>query len=346
MKEVLKCKMSDNRESTVYFTDTFLPLFSSLEENGDSYIIICDENTASYSFNKEKTVVLKSGEENKNVESLASILDFAILNNLGRDSFFIAIGGGVICDMTSLASSLYMRGARVVLCPTTLLAMVDATLGGKTAIDYKNVKNIIGTFHPAESIYINFSTLNSLSSKEFLCGMGEVVKHAFLSSSTTLYNLLFNEKDRILDRDAKIIEEIVYQSLLVKKDYIERDPKEESGIRSSLNLGHTFAHSLESISSYAISHGEAVVWGMKRAFTASLLLGLIDNSYYLYAISLISLYPFSTNIKIEKKDHERFLSTIKKDKKKKNGRVLFVLPTGEGRVELKELTDEQIMLLL
>lgn len=311
-----------------------------------SFLIVTDENTKQYSPFEERTVVLESGEENKNWASVEKILEKALSLGMGRDSVFVALGGGVICDMTALASSLYMRGARIILCPTTLLCMVDATLGGKTAIDFKGTKNTVGSFYPAEDVYIFIDTLSSLSDKEFMCGMGEVVKHAFLSDDDKLYKFLFSNRDKILSRDSSVLQEMVDLSLGVKKSYVEKDPTETKGIRSILNFGHTFAHALESITSYSISHGEAVVWGMKKALTSGLWQGITPPEFYLWCIDLISQFPFEDEYKVQKKDYESFVEATKKDKKKKNGETKFVFLKGLGDAVLAPITDEQIALVI
>lgn len=311
-----------------------------------SYIVVCDENTSRFSPDMERTLVLESGEEYKTIESLERILDFALDKGLARDGFFVSIGGGVVSDMTSLASSLYMRGTKLILLPTTLLSMVDASIGGKTAVDYRGFKNLVGSFYPADEVIIPIYTLRTLTDADFLSGMGEVVKHAFLSSDNALYDELLNNRDSILSRKEEELERIVELSLFVKKDYIERDPREEKGIRSALNFGHTFGHALESITDYGISHGEAVVWGMTKALTAGLLLGITREDFYLWAVNLIASYPFTCNYKVKKEDYKSFLDAVKKDKKKSGGVTKFVFLSERGDFELRPLDDNQILALL
>lgn len=345
MKKLFSTKLSEDKLTALYMTDSSDDLKKRLEEI-ESYIIVADTNTFCYSPSPEKTVVIESGEEYKTKESVERIIDFAFDNGLARDSFFVALGGGVICDMTALSSSLYMRGCHLMLYPTTLLCMVDATLGGKSAIDYRKTKNLIGSFYPADEVIINVDTLSSLGEDEFMSGMGEVVKHALLSDNNSLYDELISNKENILKRDKKALERMIELSLLVKKSYIERDPKEEKGIRSALNFGHTFAHALESITDYSISHGEAVVWGMEKALTAGLLLGITREEFYLWAINLISIYPFKCNYKVHKSDYETFLALTKKDKKKKGGVTRFVLLSERGEPVLRALDDNQVLALL
>lgn len=345
MRKLFDTTLGDGKVTSLLITSSPSSLEERIGKLG-SFIIVADENTLRYSPFPEKTLVLESGEENKRMESLERILTFALSSSLGRDSYFVALGGGVVCDMTALASSLYMRGCRLILCPTTLLCMVDATLGGKTAIDYMGMKNLIGSFYPADEVIVPAYTLSSLPQSEFMSGMGEVVKHALLSSDNDLYDFLMDNRKKILDKDNAVLERLLELSLLVKKDYIERDPKETKGIRSVLNFGHTFGHALESVTNYTVSHGIAVVWGMKKALTAGLLLGLTPQDFYLWSVNLIALFPFECSFKVDKKGYAAFLEATKKDKKKKGGRTNFVLLRERGEAVLRPLEDDQILALL
>lgn len=338
MRKLFDTALGDDKVSAVYISSSPDDIGKRLE-NLQSFIIVTDENTERYSPFQERTLVLESGEDNKKWESIEKIFSKAIECALGRDGWFVALGGGVICDMTALAASLYMRGAHLMLCPTTLLCMVDATIGGKSAIDYKGTKNLIGSFYPADEVIIPVNTLSSLPSIQFMSGMGEVVKHALLSSDNELYDFLMNNRDRILEGEEKTLERLVELSLLVKKDYIERDPKETKGIRSALNFGHTFGHALESVTHYSVSHGLAVVWGMKKALTSGLFLGVTPQDFYLWAINLISSFPFECSCTVRKKDYTAFLEATKKDKKKAGGRTNFVFLAERGEPVMRALED-------
>ncbi len=345
MRKLFDTTLGDGKVTELFVTSSPALLKERIEKLG-SFIIVTDENTLQYSPFPERTLVLESGEEHKRMESLERILSFALSSSLGRDSSFIALGGGVVCDMTALAASLYMRGCRLILLPTTLLCMVDATLGGKTAIDYMGTKNLIGTFYPADEVIIPTYSLKTLPESQFMSGMGEVVKHALLSPDNDLYDFLIENRDRILAKDSATTERLLELSLLVKKDYIERDPKETKGIRSTLNFGHTFGHALESVTNYTVSHGLAVVWGMKKALTAGLLLGLTPQDFYLWSVNLIASFPFECSFKVDRKDYTAFLEATKKDKKKKGGRTNFVLLRERGEAVLRVLEDDQILALL
>ncbi len=345
MRKLFDTTLSDGIVTSLYATSSPAKLKEHIGKL-NSFIIVADENTLPYSPFPERTLVLESGEENKNRESLERIFTYALESGLGRDSFFVALGGGVVCDMTALAASLYMRGARLILCPSTLLCMVDATLGGKTAVDYMGTKNLIGSFYPADEVIVPAYTLSTLPESQFMSGMGEVVKHALLSSNNDLYDFLMDNREKILDKDSAALERMLELSLLVKKEYIERDPKETKGIRSILNFGHTFGHALESVTNYSVSHGLAVVWGMKKALTAGLLLGITPQDFYLWSVNLIASFPFDSSFRVDRKEYTAFLEATKKDKKKKGGRTNFVLLKERGEVVLRPLEDDQILALL
>lgn len=329
------------RTSSLFSCDSIIEMQSKIKS--DNVIYVTDENTSYLTPDKERTIIIKSGEGNKTIDTVISILKKAVELNLDRNSTFIALGGGVVCDITSLSSSLYMRGCHLTLCPTTLLSMVDATLGGKTGIDFMDGKNLIGTFYPAEKVYITPDVLSTLNDHEYISGLGEVVKHAFLSKDESLYKLMYDNVEDILNRDKETLYKLIELSLNVKKDFVEKDPREENGVRKALNFGHTFSHALESISNFSVPHGEGVVWGMKKALNAGLFLGITTNETYLWAIDLMSKYPFNTKLKVKREDGMKYLEYVKKDKKKNGKKVEFVLLSSPGEVVLRELTDEQIM---
>lgn len=343
MEKVFTAMLKGGAKSDVYFSNDIKSLEDRIISYGENAIYVFDDNTSRLlAVDDKRSLVLPSGEEHKSYESIKAIIDKAIELSLARDSYFIAIGGGVICDMTAFASSIYMRGAKAILVPTTLLAMVDASVGGKTGIDYSGYKNFIGSFFPAEDILISLEALRSLSDKEYLCGLGEVVKHAFLSPDNKLYDFLVANYNRILSRDLDTMREMVMLSLAVKKHFIEQDPEEKKGIRSFLNLGHTFGHALESITNYRISHGEGVAWGVMRAFEAGVAVGVTKNEYLDKARALFSLFPFSIDFKVPEDKLDDYINAIGKDKKKSNGSVKFVLMKAQGEPVLVSL-DESVV---
>lgn len=288
-------------------------------------------------------VVLPPGETHKQWVSVEQIIDAALAAGMGRDGHFLGIGGGVICDMTAFAASIYMRGIRVSLVPTTLLAMVDASLGGKTGADVHQVKNIIGTFHPAEYVFIDTAVLSHLSDREFKNGLAELIKHGFLQGGKLL-DVLKNSTQAVLSRDVNLLEQIVFDSLAVKRNFIEADPQERSGIRAQLNFGHTFGHALETLTGLSgFSHGEAVAWGMARSCEAGVLLGITEPSYAQQVKDLLRSYGFEIDWRVESQDVPAFLSYLSKDKKKQAGRVRFILQAAAGDTIMRELPEDVIV---
>ncbi len=343
MEKVFSAQLQGGKSSDVYFSSSRESVDEKLREFGGNSLFVFDSNTAGLlSADGRNSIVLPNGEEYKTLESVQMILDKALSLSLSRDSVFVAVGGGVICDMTAFAASVYMRGARAVLVPTTLLSQVDASVGGKCGVDYNGYKNLVGSFFPAESIFIDSEMLLSLPDSEFISGMGEVVKHAFLSPDRRLYDFLYENSRRILGRDAESLSDMVRLSLEVKKHYIELDPEETRGIRSFLNLGHTFSHALETVTGYSVSHGLGVAWGVQKAMDAGVIAGITPQPYRDEASALLSLFPFRMDYD-PSGDLDGYIDAIGKDKKKQNGHVRFVLMKGQGEPVLSELSQDVVI---
>jgi 3-dehydroquinate synthase len=290
---------------------------------------VCDTHTQPFLPQHVLSVVLESGEVAKTWASVELIMQKARETSLARDGRLIAFGGGVVCDLTAFAASIYMRGCAVTLIPTTLLAMVDASLGGKTAIDLLGAKNLVGTFYPAENLMICTALLKSLSADEFANGLGEVLKHALLAADTALYQFLTEHQQAVEQRETTALDTMIRLSLAVKQSYIERDPTERIGIRDALNLGHTFAHALEAVGNMVqFSHGQSVAWGVIRALEAGVALSVTPQTFAHTYQSLFDQYRFATEGKVA--DIERFMQALESDKKRKNNQVRFILMRGQG----------------
>jgi len=224
-------------------------------------------------------------------------------------------------DMTAFAASVYMRGCSVILVPTTLLAMVDASLGGKTGIDFAGYKNMVGTFYPASEVRYCPELLDSLSDKEYLSGLGEVIKTAMLGDRE-LFGILKEKRDLILSRDREILTDIIRRCIMVKGAVVEED-LQERGVRATLNLGHTFAHALESVSGFHDwSHGEAVAWGLLMAMETGVELGITDNYYAIEVRKILEEYNFRLYAEF---NPDELIDAMNQDKKKKGGEVNFIL---------------------
>ena len=287
------------------------------------------------------TLLLPSGEQHKNLNSLLKITKFAIKNNFERNDTFCGIGGGMITDLTGFAASIYYRGINFICIPTTLLAMVDAAIGGKTAINIKEGKNMLGTFYKPKIILIDPSCLKTLPKKEFLTGMGEIIKYALLEKTAKLkfskngfFHFLYVNKKNILRHNEKALLKTITHSVSVKSKVISKDEK-ESNLRAILNLGHTFAHGIEQAYDYKkYTHGEAVSIGMCLASKLAQKHKLITKSIGNSVTKLIADFGLPT--KLEKSTKlNKIIQSMLHDKKIKDGKLRFILPAKEiGKVKI------------
>ncbi|MGD1833501.1 MAG: 3-dehydroquinate synthase [Sphaerochaetaceae bacterium] len=341
MKHIFDCNLQ-NATTKVYSSLSLTSILDHLFETNEKKLFIVDENTKQFIDERCDTVQIPPGEGAKHMETVCHIISEAKKRDFSRDDMFVAVGGGVICDITGFAASIYMRGASVAFIPTTLLAQVDASLGGKTGVDFENVKNFIGQFYPAQRLYLSPQPLLALSDKEYKNGLGEVLKHALLAQDDTLYTYLSNNADQILNRDKDILNDLILFSLEVKKSFIERDPKETEGIRDSLNLGHTFGHALESMGNLSmISHGEAVAWGVVAALRCSYDRNLCTKEFYQKYEQLFVQYGFSLHYDIT--DTDSYLDFLKKDKKRRKGEIRFVLMKDQGEPVITAVEGSRIL---
>ena len=268
--------------------------------------------------------ILKSGEENKNWQAVETILSSAHSAGLGRDAVFIGVGGGVIGDLTGFAASVYMRGCRFVLVPTTLLSMVDASIGGKTGFDLFNVKNLAGSFYPAEVVYMPVQSLSTLPDREWKSGLAELIKTAILSGDDFLDILAETANDNSLkgEKLLKYIEKaVIYKGTVTSEDF------RESGKRALLNLGHTFGHALEAAAGFgSLSHGEAVAWGIIQSCALGLLLGITPLKRAEKIKAVITNFGYDCSCPNRLADTEAFKTAMNSDKKKKQGKMTFIIP--------------------
>ncbi len=319
-------------------------VFCSPDEVLEDALLVFDENTVKLFPERSvrNSIILPPGEKSKNWQSIDTIVKSAIEGSYGRDGCFCAIGGGVLCDMTAFAASVYMRGCSVILVPTTLLAMVDASLGGKTGIDYEGYKNMVGTFYPASEVRYCPELLKTLPEKEFLSGLGEVVKTAMLGDSD-LFTYLKENKDLVLQRDLDALKEIIRRCIHVKGRVVEKD-LHERGVRATLNLGHTFAHALESVSGFSDwSHGEAVAWGLLMAMETGVELQITDNYYALEVRKILEDYNFRLYAEF---DTDQMIEAMNQDKKKKGGIVNFILQKNLEETIIRPVDKEIIKTVL
>lgn len=307
-------------------------------------LLVCDTNTEYIAreilgTQNRPWCVLPSGETAKNWASVEAILSAGKEAGLGRDGLFIGVGGGVVSDLTAFAASVYMRGAGLCLVSTTLLGMVDAAVGGKTGFDLFGMKNVAGTFYPALLIYMPLDSLLSLPKAEWKSGMGELIKTAVLDDTGALLEHLQSlEPEPLNFQDRTSRERIlasIARSVQIKGRIVEADPKETGVERARLNLGHTFAHALESaVGLGQVSHGEAVAWGMVRACELGYALGITPRERGRVITSLIKDWAYETRalhpLLEEQGRTEAFMGALGGDKKKKAGKLRFIVPRAQG----------------
>jgi 3-dehydroquinate synthase len=315
---------------------------------GGGLILVCDAHTeyiARIIMGKEEIPlrVLEPGEEAKTWASVEAILTAAYQAGLGRDGLFIGVGGGVVGDLTAFAASIYMRGTSLCLVATTLLAMADAALGGKTGFDLGGIKNLAGSFFPAREVFMPLESLATLPGPEWKSGMGELIKTAVLGDPG-LFDLLKKIGARetpkytedygriLLEKNAPPVLEAISRAAAVKGRIVEGDPTETGGGRALLNLGHSFGHALETSAGLGrLSHGEAVAWGMIRAGELALARGRCPPERVRDIFSLIKTYEFETAAPHPlMSDRRLFLAALGGDKKNRGGKLNLVIPTGEG----------------
>lgn len=316
----------------VLYAGTYSDLSYHVGKYGNDVFWIVDEKTAKMVRPlPEPNVIIPVGEKYKNFDTVQLILKEAQRSGVTRNTRFIGFGGGVVLDIASFCASVYMRGAKLSLIPTTLLAMVDASLGGKTGINYLGTKNLIGTFYPADEIIICTEPLNYLDKKQYLNGMAEVIKHTLLSEDSEYFNFVKDNKEKILAKDKEVLKEMILKSLQIKLSFVSDDLNDTSGHRIALNLGHTFAHALEShFKMLMYTHGEAVAWGICRALEIGVRMGLTDIMFAQEAIKLFASFGFEIAFKINRVEWQDFKQRMYSDKKKLGSDIQFVLLKNQG----------------
>ncbi|GAA8513976.1 3-dehydroquinate synthase [Helicobacter pylori] len=272
-----------------------------------------------------RVCVIESGEKYKNLDSLERILNNAFEMQLNRHSLMIALGGGVISDMVGFASSIYFRGIDFINIPTTLLAQVDASVGGKTGINTPYGKNLIGSFHQPKAVYIDLSFLKTLEKREFQAGVAEIIKMAVCFDK--------NLVETLETKDLKdCLEEVIFQSVNIKAQVVMQDEKEQN-IRAGLNYGHTFGHAIEKETDYErFLHGEAIAIGMHMANDLALSLGMLTLKEYERIENLLKKFDLIFNYQIL--DLQKFYERLFLDKKSENQTLKFILPKGVGAFEI------------
>ncbi|MBD5088359.1 MAG: 3-dehydroquinate synthase [Clostridiales bacterium] len=326
-------------------------VFSSLHTSNHRICIVSD-TTISHFYMEEvvdiakdyasvvETFTLKPGEEYKNLESVYQLYEYLIASKFDRKDFLIALGGGVVGDLTGYVAATYLRGISFIQLPTTLLSMVDSSIGGKTGVDFQAYKNMIGAFKQPKAVYINTATLKTLDDRIYFSGFGEVTKYGYIQD--TEFNTWIKEHiEGLCQRDLDILEYMIYRSCDNKRIVVEEDPK-ELGIRATLNFGHTLGHAIEKMMHFKLLHGECVSIGMVAAAYISYkhgYLSMADIEQMKDTLSRLHL-PVS----VQNLDEQELIEITKNDKKMEAGKIKFILleEIGKSIIDSTVTTEEML----
>lgn len=286
-------------------------------------------------------VLIPDGEAYKSLDYTEKIYESLLTARLDRKSVLIALGGGVIGDITGFVASTYMRGIDFIQVPTTLLAQVDSSVGGKTGVNHRLGKNMIGTFWQPRLVWIDTATLTTLPRREFLAGLGEVIKYGVIWDRD-FFEFLETNRDRILQLDPEALTDLIRRSCEIKAEVVSKDER-EAGLRAILNYGHTIGHAIETVTGYTeYLHGEAVAIGMYIEAKLSQQLGLIDQAEVTRVRELIVSYGLPAEMPAGMKAGDLF-ETMQIDKKTVGGKMHVVLPDRIGTVRIRSgITAEDI----
>ena len=321
-EELLKIGVKNNRKILVISNKEISDLYS------EEFLKNLKDNNY-----QAQIFLIKAGESHKSLETLSEIYNFAFEFGLDRNSLIIALGGGIVGDITGLAAATWLRGIEYIQIPTTLLSMVDSSVGGKTAVNHPKGKNLIGAFHQPKAVFIDPETLKTLPKREFNAGMAEVIKYGVIKDKE-LFEFLENEKNKnkLINLENEYLIKIINSSIKTKS-YIVSEDEKEHGIRAILNYGHSFGHVIENLCGYGeFLHGEAISIGMRIAGDIALEKGLWSKEEFIRQNNLLKSYSLPTKIpKINKNEVIRILMG---DKKGRDGKMRFILPKGIGEVDI------------
>ena len=272
----------------------------------------------------------EAGEQNKHLDTVSQIYETLILNKFDRKDILFALGGGVVGDICGFVAATYLRGIDFIQIPTTLLSQVDSSIGGKTGVDFKQYKNMVGAFYMPKLVYVNINTLKTLPKSEFSSGMGEVIKHGLIADKDYYYKLYQSSK-KILEGDSKTLADMVFCSQKIKKQVVENDPYEK-GQRAVLNFGHTLGHAIEREKNFELSHGDCVGLGMLAAFDICIKKHKLKQEDKEFLIKLMNIYSLDTETDINIQD---VIEATLSDKKMESGKIKFILleNIGEGYID-------------
>lgn len=308
----------------------------------DKTVVITDANVRYYyqnDFPCHEIIEIPTGETSKNLQTIQTIYGKLIEFEANRSSFLVGIGGGIVCDIAGFVASTYMRGVRFGFVASTLLAQVDASIGGKNGVNFGGYKNMVGTFGQPEFVICDMALLKTLPEKEIRCGLAEIGKHAAIGKAD-LFFYLEKHYQKALELDSTVIEKLVYDSVRLKSSIVNRDEKEK-GERKKLNFGHTFGHAIEKTT--GVTHGEAISVGMVAASRLSVKKGYLASEDAERIEKLLRKLKLPTSYQ---PDGEKVIDALKRDKKRQGGGVNFVLLRGLGNAVVEEVSLKELEMLV
>ena len=338
----------------IVFTDSFDLLLDELQAfdvENKKVALITDSNTAGLFGNTLKELLgghcrqvllhtFPAGESNKTLDTVKDIYKALIGAKFDRKDLLVAVGGGVVGDVTGYTAATYLRGVDFIQIPTTLIAQSDSSIGGKTGVDFDGYKNMVGAFYMPKLVYMNVATLKELDDRQFYAGFAEVMKHGLIKDAI-FYEWLLENMYEIHDRDPAVLEEMVMRSCSVKKLVVEKDPKEQ-GDRALLNFGHTIGHAIEKAMNFEMVHGECIALGMVAAAYISWKHNWLSMEEYYEVRDMF--VPFNLPISIDSIDPEEILRLTKSDKKVEGNQIKFVLLKKIGKAVIdRTVSDEEIL---
>ena len=343
----------NERSYPIYITTDYSDLKSSLNNakiNG-KLVVITDTNVDKYQSHEcmealkgyEGEVhkyVIPAGEKSKNLDTVKDIYEFLINLKLDRNSTLVALGGGVVGDITGFAAATFLRGINFVQIPTSLLAQSDSSVGGKVGVDFNGSKNIIGAFYQPKFVYININTLRTLPKRELQAGLAEVVKHGIIQDAEFFDYIDYNV-NKIFSFDESVLQYMTKVNCSIKGSVVEKDEK-ESGLRANLNFGHTIGHAIETVMNFELLHGECVALGMVAAFKLAEYLEMVDSD--LVDKVRNTLMKIGLPVKLENIDVDKVYNQMFFDKKIKGNKLNFILPRKViGEVIQCTVDDEELI---
>lgn len=284
--------------------------------------------------------VFEAGEANKTLHTVKEIYKTLIEEAFDRKDLLLALGGGVVGDITGYAAATYLRGVDFIQIPTTLIAQSDSSIGGKTGVDFDGYKNMVGAFYMPKLVYMNASVLKELDDRQFYAGFAEVMKHGLIKDAN-FYEWLLENMYEIHGREDTILEEMIMRSCTVKKLVVEKDPKEQ-GDRALLNFGHTIGHAIEKAMHFEMLHGECIALGMVAAAYISWKHNWLSMEEYYEVRDMF--VPFNLPISIDSIDPDEIVKLTRSDKKMESGQIKFVLLKKVGKAVIdRTVTEEDIL---